>query len=39
MDSGFAPVGTGTRVVAVKSITGAVLVAFLVFVLGRRVAR
>lgn len=34
------PAGTGTRaVVAVESITGALLVALLVFVLGRRVAR
>ncbi|MFC6964932.1 pentapeptide repeat-containing protein [Halocatena marina] len=40
MDGGLAPAGNGTRaVVAVESITGALLVALLVFVLGRRVAR
>lgn len=40
MDGGLAPVGPWTRaVVAVESITGALLVALLVFVLGRRVAR
>lgn len=36
MDGGLAPAETGTRVVvAVELITGALLVAFLVFVLGR----
>lgn len=40
MDGGLAPVGPWTRVVvAGESITGALLVALLVFVLGRRVAR
>jgi uncharacterized protein YjbI with pentapeptide repeats len=40
MDGGLAPVGPWTRiVVAVESLTGALLVALLVFVLGRRVAR
>lgn len=40
MDGGLSPAGNGTRaVVAVKSITGALLVALLVFVLGRRTAR
>ncbi len=40
MDGGLAPAGNGTRaVVAVESITGALLVALLVFVLGRRTAR
>lgn len=40
MDGGLAPVGPWTRaVVAVESITGALLVALLIFVLGRRVAR
>ncbi|WP_267900537.1 pentapeptide repeat-containing protein [Halocatena pleomorpha] len=40
MDGGLAPAGIGTRaIVAVESITGALLVALLVFVLGRRTAR
>lgn len=40
MDGGLAPAGPWTRtVVAVESITGTLLVAFLVFVLGRRDAQ
>ncbi|WP_330633773.1 pentapeptide repeat-containing protein [Halocatena halophila] len=40
MDGGLAPAGNGMRViVAIESIIGALLVALLVFVLGRRTAR
>ncbi len=40
MDGGLAPAGTGTRaIVAIESVMGALFVALLVFVLGRRTAR
>lgn len=39
MDGGLTPAGPGTQTVAVESITGALLIALLVFVLGRRTTR